>query len=296
MRFEWTYLDATPLKLQNFLRQQGFSRAQLTKLKFHGGSVFVNSRQRNTAFVLHKNDRILLELAPEVPADAVVPFDAPIEIAFEDEHYLIVNKPAGVASIPDAAKGDDTMANRVKAYLIQTKAESTAIHVVTRLDRDTSGLMMFAKHGYAHSLVDRQLHSTRFIKRYLALIPLARPIPPHGWLMLPIGPSRDFYMKRAVNLAGKASVTEYQLERQTDDFGLVRVTLHTGRTHQIRVHFAAIGHPLIGDDLYGGELLLNRQALHCAELAFYHPFRHETIALTAPLPPDMRALAQQLYL
>ncbi|MHA3065541.1 RluA family pseudouridine synthase [Lacticaseibacillus saniviri] len=288
MYFKWTY-TGNPLKLQNFLRQQGFSQSQLIKLKFHGGAVYVNHRQRNTDYLLHAKDHILLQLAPEIPVDTVKPFAAPIDIIYEDAHYLVVNKPAGVASIPDAAKGDDSMANRVKAYLISSHAESTAIHVVTRLDRDTSGLMLFAKHGFAHSLVDRQLHSSRFIKNYQALIPLHQPLPSHGWLILRIGRSQEFYMKRAVVPTGKQSTTEYRLLQQNSAYALAEVTLHTGRTHQIRVHFSAIGHPLIGDDLYGGEMLMARQALHCAHLNFYHPYLNRTIDLTAPLPTDMQA-------
>ncbi|WP_125704077.1 RluA family pseudouridine synthase [Lacticaseibacillus daqingensis] len=290
MRFEWTY-HGTPLKLQNFLQRQGVSRAQLKRVKFHGGAVFVNRRQRNTAFQLQDGDAVLLQMAPEVPVDTVVPYRAPLTVVYEDDYLLVVNKPAGVASIPDAAKGNDSMANIVKAYLADTHAESTAIHVVTRLDRDTSGLMLFAKHGFVHSLLDRQLHSDDLQKQYLALCTNPAPLPPHGWLCLRIGRTAEFYMKRGVTPQGKVSVTEYQLVAQSSQAALVRVTLHTGRTHQIRVHFAAVGHPLFGDDLYGGPLTgIKRQALHCADLQFWHPLLHQTLHLTAPLPADMVSL------
>ncbi|WP_179394327.1 RluA family pseudouridine synthase [Lacticaseibacillus absianus] len=296
MRFEWTY-EGPPLKLQNFLQRQGLSRAQLKKLKFHGGFVFVNRRQRNTAFRLQSGDQVLLQLAPEVPVDTVVPYRAPLAVVYEDDYLLVVNKPAGVASIPDAAKGNDSMANIVKAYLQDTHAESAAIHVVTRLDRDTSGLMLFAKHGFVHSLLDRQLHSDDLAKQYLAILTNSQPLPPHGWVVLRIGRTAEFYMKRGVTPTGKRSVTEYQLVAQSPQAALARVTLHTGRTHQIRVHLAALGHPLYGDDLYGGPMVgIARQALHCASLRFWHPLLHRDIHLRAPLPEDMVSLGRKVGL
>lgn len=292
MRFKWTY-EGPRNTLQHFLIQQGFSLAQLKKLKFHGGFVFVNRKQRNTAFRLRPGDQIFLQTAPEVAVDTVVPYEAPLAICYEDEYLLVVNKPAGVASIPDAAKGNDSMANRVKAYLIKTHAESAAIHVVTRLDRDTSGLMLFAKSGFVHSLLDRQLHTDDLSKTYLAVVQGGAGLAEHGWLVLKIGRSQDFYMKRQVTLTGKTSVTEYETLAANPDAALVQVQLHTGRTHQIRVHFAAIGHPLFGDDLYGGPPGMARQALHCAALTFWHPIAKKRLELTAALPPDMLSLVAQ---
>ncbi|WP_203623254.1 MULTISPECIES: RluA family pseudouridine synthase [unclassified Lacticaseibacillus] len=296
MRFKWTY-QGPRVSLQTFLRRQGFSLAQLKQLKFHGGFVFVNKRQRNTAFSLRPGDVVFLQTAPEVAADAVVPYAAPLAIVYEDEYLLVVDKPAGVPSIPDVGKSPDTMANRVKAYLLKTHAESAAIHVVTRLDRDTSGLMLFAKSGLIHSLLDAQLHTDDLQKEYLALVAGAGKLPQHGWLVLRIGQGQEFYMKRAVTPAGKRSVTEFETLVQNGRASLVRVQLHTGRTHQIRVHFAAIGHPLFGDTLYGGPAAgLNRQALHCAHLHFWHPILKKPLELTAPLPNDMLSLENELGL
>lgn len=297
MEYVWHY-EGQPEKLGHFLQQMGLSRMQLKRLKYQGGFVFVNKRRRNTAFLIRQGDTIFLKMAPEREADAVKPFDAPLAIAYEDQDYLVVNKPAGVASIPDVAKGPDTMANRVKAYLIKTHAESLAIHVVTRLDRDTSGLMLFAKHSFAHSLMDRQLHTSNMVKQYTAIVTNWRPLPPHGWIVLPIGRTREFYMRRGVNLlAGKHSVTEYWVQEANDQAAKVLVTLHTGRTHQIRVHFSALGHPLFGDELYGGpHRLIDRQALHCSHLRFWQPLAQKQIDLIAALPPDMVELARQLKL
>jgi 23S rRNA pseudouridine1911/1915/1917 synthase len=215
---------------------------------------------------------------------------------YEDRDLLVVNKPAGIASIPAANKADDSMANFVKYYLQRSGAESTAIHVVTRLDRDTSGIMLFAKHSFAHTLLDRQLHTRSMDKQYLALSAGPVALSQHGWLIMRLGLSSEFYMRRAVTLDGKKSVTEYSTLAQRGPYALTRVFLHTGRTHQIRVHFAAIGRPLVGDSLYGGEDRMPRQALHCSDLFLKHPFTGELLHLHAQLPTDMAAVCAQLGL
>lgn len=298
MKLTWTYAQSEPIKLYTFLRQIGMARMQIKKAKFHGGEFFVNAESVHTNFVVHQGDVVEMALAPDTVSDQVIPYSAPLDIVYEDRDYLVVNKPAGIASIPDVAKSPDTMANRVKAYLIDSHAESTAIHVVTRLDRDTSGLMLFAKHSLAHSLIDTLLHTDKMQKHYLALISGSQALPAHGWLVLRLGRTTDFYMHRGVVADGKVSVTEYEVLAQAPEAKLVRVRLHTGRTHQIRAHFSAIGHPLFGDDLYGGPAVpeLDRQALHCAQLDFWQPLTQQMIHLKAPLPKDLTTLAKRLQL
>lgn len=295
MWLKWRY-QGQPLRLQKFLLQEGLSLGQLKRLKYHGGAVFVNHKQRNTTFLLKPGDVVRVLMAPEIPADAVVATPGKLDIVYEDRDLLVVNKPAGIASIPAANKADDSMANFVKYYLQVSGAESTAIHVVTRLDRDTSGIMLFAKHSFAHTLLDRQLHTRSMDKQYLALSAGPVPLSRHGWLIMRLGLSSEFYMRRAVTLDGKKSVTEYRTLTQRNQYALTRVFLHTGRTHQIRVHFAAIGRPLVGDSLYGGENLMPRQALHCSDLFLTHPFTGEHLHLHAQMPADMAAVCEQLNL
>lgn len=295
MLLKWVYQGA-PVRLQKFLIQEGLSMAQLTRLKYHGGAIYVNHKQRKTAFTIRRGDVVRVVMAPEIPADAVVATPGPVDIVYEDRDLLVVNKPAGTASIPAANRADDSMANFVKYYLQQSGAESTSIHVVTRLDRDTSGLMIFAKHSFAHTLMDRQLHTRTLDKQYIAVSSGRVPLMKHGWIVLPLGLSDDFYMRRAVVPNGKKSVTEYETLAQRGNYALTRVFLHTGRTHQIRVHFASIGRPLVGDSLYGGEMLLGRQALHCSDLYIQHPFTGAKLHLHAPLTRDMQALVTKLQL
>jgi 23S rRNA pseudouridine1911/1915/1917 synthase len=295
MWLKWRY-QGQPLRLQKFLLQEGLSLGQLKRLKYHGGAVFVNHKQRNTTFLIKPGDIVRVLMAPEIPADAVVATPGELDIVYEDRDLLVVNKPAGIASIPAANKADDSMANFVKYYLQRSGAESTAIHVVTRLDRDTSGIMLFAKHSFAHTLLDRQLHTRSMDKQYLALSAGPVALSQHGWLIMRLGLSSEFYMRRAVTLDGKKSVTEYRTLAQRGPYALTRVFLHTGRTHQIRVHFAAIGRPLVGDSLYGGEDRMPRQALHCSDLFLKHPFTGELLHLHAQLPTDMAAVCAQLGL
>lgn len=295
MLLKWQYRGA-PVNLQKFLVQQGLSMAQLTRLKYHGGAIYVNHKQRKTAFTIRAGDVVRVVMAPEIPADAVVATPGSVDIVYEDRDLLVVNKPAGTASIPAANKADDSMANFVKYYLQQTNAESTSIHVVTRLDRDTSGLMIFAKHSFAHTLMDRQLHSKALDKQYLAVSSGPVPLTAHGWFIMKLGLSSDFYMRRAVTPDGKHSVTEYRVLAQNGPYALTRVYLHTGRTHQIRVHFASTGRPLVGDSLYGGEMLMGRQALHCSDLYIEHPFTGEQLHLHALLTADMTQVVTRLGL
>jgi 23S rRNA pseudouridine1911/1915/1917 synthase len=216
--------------------------------------------------------------------------DTPIEIVFEDEHFLVVNKPSGVASIPAQYHPNGTMANRVKGYFKRQHYPNQVIHIVTRLDRDTSGIMLFAKHGFAHALIDVELREKKVVKMYQALVAgnLAE-LKQADSIVAPIARDMDSLIKRKVDAAGKFAHTDYEVEKQNDEIALVDIRLHTGRTHQIRVHFEHIGCPLLGDDMYGGrmDLGITRQALHCRKLSFIHPFTKKSMIFTAEWPDDM---------
>ena len=167
---------------------------------------------------------------------------------------------------------------------------------MTRLDRDTSGLMLFAKHGYAHARLDKQLQAKTIQKRYYALVHGQGELAPSGDIIAPIGRPEDSIITRIVTQSGKYAHTSYELVQSWGDIHLVDIQLHTGRTHQIRVHFSHIGFPLLGDDLYGGSLDfgIERQALHCQNLSFVNPFMEERLNLTSPLPADFQAVIKKL--
>lgn len=294
MRFSWT-VDEEKTTLKRFLNNQGVSRRLLAKIKFQGGTLLVNKQVRNTKYDVKLGDTVTIIIPDEGEHETMLPFESSLDIVYEDEHLLIVNKPTEVASIPSQYHKNGTMANYVKYYYNQQEYVNRVIHVVTRLDRDTTGLMMFAKHGFAHAMMDKQLQSGELKKYYHALVggDLTR-LKEHELIDLPIGRDDTSIIKRCVIEGGQRALTEYKLVDKNADIAQVSVQLHTGRTHQIRVHFSEIGCPLIGDELYGGDLTkgLNRQALHCQKLVFLHPFTREELTFELPLPNDMKELIE----
>ncbi|CAJ1196021.1 hypothetical protein CPR19088_GLDEOEPO_02446 [Companilactobacillus paralimentarius] len=281
--------------VRKFLVQHKFSSSQLHNLKNKGGLIFVNHKQRHFDFKLKIGDEILVILNSEEPSDLIAPMSGPVDVIYEDSYILVVNKPPGIASLPAKAKSGKTMANLVKGYLL-AKKENTTIHLVTRLDRNTSGLMVFAKTSYAHSLLDQILHSEDFQKFYLAMT-YGQVKPESGLIDLPIGIDPNaFYMRNIDYQKGKPSRTIYETVENFPDASLLKLKLLTGRTHQIRVHLTAIGHPIIGDDMYSGKVdaRINRQALHCYRLNIVHPVTKKLLNLRAPLPADMVMLKSVL--
>ena len=297
MQFQYIYEKTAGQQLKYFLKEQGISKGLLAKIKFQGGQIAVNGQIENVLYQLKVQDVVQITIPDEGEHETVLLDETPIDIVYEDEHLLVVNKPANVASIPAQYHPNGTMANRVKAYYKRQNYANQVIHVVTRLDRDTSGLMVFAKHGFAHAKLDVQLRNKQFVKRYQALVTgeIAQ-LQNHALIDLPIARDYDSLLKRKIDDSGKQAKTEYWLEKRNQELALVDIQLHTGRTHQIRVHFAAIGCPLRGDELYGGlvDETMNRQALHCYELQFTHPFTQEALHFTQALPQDMADLAQTI--
>lgn len=297
MEFNWKYQEKEPLLLRTFLKKQGISKKLLAKIKFQGGTIYVNQQIENVLYQLKFNDQVTVVIPAEAPHETLLADTQPLSIIFEDEHLLIVNKPAGVASIPAQYHPNGTMANRVKNYYVEKNYPDQVVHVVTRLDRDTSGLMLFAKHGFAHAQLDQELRQKKLVKKYQALVAgnLNR-LKSHEILELPIARDLSSLLKRQVVAGGQPAVTEYWLQQKNTKLALVDIQLHTGRTHQIRVHFSAIGCPLLGDEMYGGNpaLGLSRQALHCYHLAFQHPFTNENLTFDLPLAEDMAEVAAKI--
>ncbi|MGX6978091.1 RluA family pseudouridine synthase [Vagococcus elongatus] len=290
MEFTWKYSAGEPTLLRTFLRDKGISRGLLAKIKFQGGLLRVNGKVENVLYTLTADDIVSVMIPDEVGHDSLVGEAVPLSIVFEDEHLLVVNKPSGVPSIPAQYHPRGTMANRVKGYYQGKNYADQVVHIVTRLDKDTTGLMLFAKHGYAHALMDKQLRKRTLIKKYQALVSgRQEALQKHGVIECPILRDETSLIKRKTGAEGVEAMTEYWLSEEFKEYALVTIQLHTGRTHQIRVHFAALGCPLVGDDLYGGNMALglSRQALHCSELKFTHPFTGESLHLKQELPPDL---------
>lgn len=213
----------------------------------------------------------------------IVPVKMPLDIAFEDEHILVINKPFLMPVHPTHDHYTDTLANGV-AYYMENKGEHHSFRALNRLDRDTTGLVLIAKHAYAANALSREVDKT-----YYAVCEGF--ITESGTVDLPISLKEGHIMKRQAGCGGAYAVTHYTPIKTVNNHTLVAVKLETGRTHQIRVHMSHIGHPLAGDDMYGGSLkYINRQALHCGDIRFSHPITHELIELSANLPFDMENL------
>lgn len=237
-----------------------------------------------------KAGQTLSVLVGDTEDGSILPVEGPLDLLYEDEDILILDKPAGVAVHPGPGHYEDTVGNFL-AYRFRQKGVPFVFRPVNRLDRGTSGLMAVALHAYAHQALKTQLHSPEFRRIYLAVcegdLPAGR-----GVVDAPIGRSEGSALRRCVCPEGAPARTHYQVLNRAKGRSLVRLELETGRTHQIRVHMAHLGCPLTGDFLYGTEdkAVIGRAALHSAKLTLRHPVTGERLAFASPLPADMACL------
>lgn len=266
------------------------SSSCINRLKRTERGITVNGQRVFTNAVLSPGDVLAVELnAAERPTE-IVPIAMPLDIVFEDGHLLILNKSAPLSVIPSSlAPEEPTLANALAHYL----GADFTFHPVNRLDRGTTGLMAVAKSSFVHAQLQRVLHSGNFFRQYLAVCE-GFPDPPDGEVTLPIARKPGSAIERRVSPDGQDAHSAYRTLERGARFSLLELTPRTGRTHQLRVHMAAIGHPLAGDWLYGTEdhALISRPALHAAFISVHHPVTGELIERSAPLPADMKRLLE----
>lgn len=207
-----------------------------------------------------------------------------VDILYEDDWLFVLNKPAGLPVHPGPGHYADTLGNRL-SWLLARRGDQLPFRPVNRLDKGTSGLMLAAKSAQAHETLQGLLHTEQFVREYLALT-RRPPEPPVGTIDAPLGPVPGALNRYRVDPTGKPARTDYETLELRADGALLCLKLHTGRTHQIRVHLAALGCPLLGDTEYGGAPVLDRPALHSWRIALRHPFTGERLQWTAPLPDD----------
>ncbi|HOD02458.1 MAG: Ribosomal large subunit pseudouridine synthase D [Firmicutes bacterium ADurb.Bin300] len=271
------------IKVSMFLRVKGeFSASIIQTLRHTQGGILKNGMPSRTIDKVKKGDIITVNL-PEKSSEPLL-FDFPLDIIYEDDDILVLNKPAGISMHPTYNHPNGTLANAAAAYLKKRGKGEACIRAIGRLDKGTSGVVVLALNSYAASRLNNNLK-----KEYLAVIRGC--LSGFGVIDAPI--FRPFPDKtiRAVG-HGDESVTHWQAQKQFDSFTLVRVFPQTGRTHQIRVHFAHIGMPLIGDEMYGGpqSALIKRPALHCERVSLIHNVTGENMIFKAPVPEDFRKL------
>lgn len=263
----------------------------MKSLKWRENAILLNGKSVHVNAIVHAGDVVTVNLSERSVASAVLPCDISLDIVYEDDDLLVLNKPAGIAMHP---KSTDLAAPSMATALVSYLGEGSVAHFVSRLDKGTSGLFIAAKTGYVHDRLRRALHSEDLRREYLA-VAVGTVTPPRGTVDLPIGRADNSLVKRCVREDGLPSLTEYQTLETNSRFTLLRLTPHTGRTHQLRVHMAHLGYPLAGDWLYGTEdpALISRPALHSYELWFTHPVTGKALHFTAPLPEDMQALMKK---
>lgn len=286
MKYTWKKVDETPQTLKQFLKQKGLSHRIFSRLKHGQGKVIANNKKRNLDYEITSGE-VTLILPIEKSDPNVAVSSKPLDIVFEDSNWIVANKPAGVNSVPGPSDRSHTMVNRIKYHLQNEGQKDLVPHVITRLDRDTSGLMLVAKNRFAQGLINKQVEKHLIEKDYVALI--QGKINNHGFYTEALGPKPDG-IGQMVQAEGKEAKTEYKQIQSTEDMSVVLCRLHTGRTHQIRVHFSYHHHALLGDELYGGSLDqgIKRQALHAYHLAFIDPFQQVKKEFTIELPNDMQ--------
>ncbi|GLC87731.1 RluA family pseudouridine synthase [Lysinibacillus piscis] len=279
--------------LREALQEWSISKRALTSIKFGGGLLTVNGIEQNVRYPLSQGDLVTVKFPLEERSEGLVVEHGNLEIVYEDEALLILNKPPYQSTIPSREHPTKSVANFVCGYFQQQNVAST-VHIVTRLDRDTSGLLCIAKHAHIHHLTGLAQRKRDISRQYEAIV--------HGHLaqdyqtiQMPIGRKESSIIEREVRADGQFAHTDVTvLQRfwlEDEPMTYVRLKLHTGRTHQIRVHMAFIGHPLVGDELYGGSRQhIGRQALHCVSLEMMQPLTKQALHVTSRLADDIQRL------
>lgn len=275
--------------INQILKQKFKISARLQHKLITSKQIFLNGNQADSRIAPQINDVITVNLDFNEESENIIPTPIPLNIIYEDEALLILDKPAGIAVHPSISHYTDSLANGVK-YYFDTIGLKRKIRPVNRLDLNTSGLIVFAKNEYVQECLIQQMQTNEFKKEYLAIV--------HGifekaqgTITLPIARKENSIIERCISENGQEAITHYEVLKTSNDLSLVHCTLQTGRTHQIRVHMSAIGHPLVGDTLYGSDFSdsIARQALHSYKISFIHPISHQIVSFTSELPDDIKS-------
>jgi len=303
-------VPADVARLDTFLREKlhGFSRTHIQKI-IKSSEVTVNGEQAKASRGLREGDTVVVVVPPPEPSD-ILPEDIPLDILYEDDSIIVVNKQKDLTVHPTPNRTAGTLVNALMKHCGDSLSGIGGVMrpgIVHRLDRETSGVMVAAKNDAAHHSLSDQMKN-RTVGKYYAAIVQGEIELLEGEIDLPIGRNPSNRKKMAVVEKGKSALTEYHVAERFEHFTLLDVRLHTGRTHQIRVHMAHIGHPVAGDRVYGGVRFryssgtgtnfredmqaaidrLDGQALHARELRIRHPMNGRPMRFEAPMPPDMK--------
>ena len=264
---------------------------QIKKAKFRKNGITVNGKQVTVRYLLEQGDHLEILLEDRNQSSShLIPVNGNLHILYEDEDILVVEKPAGIVCHPSAGHYCDSMANLLMGYFAE-KGEGYVVRLAGRLDKGTSGLLLYTKHAPALTQLEKQRADGRMKKIYYALL-TGCPSVSEADITEPIGADPSVPMKQRVcssSEGGAEAKTHYRIigYEENGTFSLAEITIETGRTHQIRTHMAWLGHPLLGDVLYGGAPVLDRPALHACSLSFIHPVKGTAMGFTCEIPQDM---------
>lgn len=284
----------TPLPVSHFLKQKGFSSQNLVQLKKAPAAVLANGVPCFMNHMLQPGDTLTLQIREVRSSEKIPPVDLPLNIVYEDEDLMVINKPAGMPIHPSMNNYYNSMANAL-AYYFEQQNCPFVFRCINRLDRDTSGLTIVAKHYVSAGMLSTMIANkaaSGIMREYLAIVK-GSVKPSEGTITAPLGRKEGSIIERTVDFEkGESAVTHYRVLGEKNGHSLVSLILETGRTHQIRIHMKYLGYPLIGDYLYNPDMeQIQRQALHAWKLSFVHPITGEEMQFTAPLPEDMMAVA-----
>ncbi|MEK6287060.1 MAG: RluA family pseudouridine synthase [Acidobacteriota bacterium] len=304
-------VEAAGLRLDSFLASHltEISRTRIQRT-IEAGDILVNQRVAKPGYRLRAGDQIEIDL-PDPPPVELVPEPIPLDVVYEDDDLIVVSKPAGMVVHPGAGVDSGTLAHALVYHFNSLSGTAGRIRpgIVHRLDKETSGLLVVAKNDLTHERLSDQFRDRKVFKKYIALV-YGRVAKERGEIEARIGRGTRNRTRMAVlrGGAGRTAHSTFEVTQRYQDFSLLKVQIKTGRTHQIRVHMAHIGHPVVGDSAYGGGRensirnsptkraveSLGRHFLHSAELAFIHPRTGERLAFTSPLPAELTGLLKQL--
>lgn len=306
------------IKMSAFLQKQGYSAKNLTSLRrtpdsfllVRGGEILGKDREIHMNEYVYTGDKLTVFIRETERSEKILPVELPFPVIYEDEDLVVINKPAGMPIHPSIRHYENTLANAA-AYYYREAGSNFVYRCINRLDKDTTGLTILAKNPLSGHLLQVQMRQNRIERIYTAIVE-GEPVLAQGVVDLPIARKEESIIERIVDQEqGERAVTHYQVLRTSSvaaqrakgtlpvakepspPTSVVRLKLETGRTHQIRVHMKAIGHPLVGDYLYNPESTgMSRQALHAGELTFFQPITGEKIHLVTELPMDMQSFLQ----
>lgn len=285
--------DSAGLRVEQFLRRKRYSGQNLSEIKRMPKSILVNGVHYYMRQELSAGDHLRVRICETQNSEKIPPTKLPLDIIYEDEDLLVLNKPAGMPIHPSLNNYTNSIANAL-AYYFQSQGKPFIFRCCNRLDRDTSGLTIVSKHLVSGSILSDMTKYREVHREYLA-IARGSVTPSEGTIQAPLGRKEGTIIERTVDWEhGEDAVTHYKVVKEANGHSLVSLRLETGRTHQIRIHMKYLGYPLIGDYLYNPDMeYMTRQALHSHHMEFTHPITGEHMSFTAPLPEDMVRVMQE---